>query len=254
MSARNAARKEFNGEATIKDPGNAGHIVIDKSPVTVNMISAAAESRTLDRPTRMGAIVSLHMQTDGGDITITVTGGYNQSGATSLVFQAEGQVAVLESFRTKAGVYFWKLIRGDGVIETASNLVTVTTSPLTLTPEAHGNKTVVLSLATGIAVTLPAATGSGITYTIVIGITITSTNVTTITGVGLNGQIYQLQDGGDTIKAYELADSTIITLGTSSDTTGGTKGDSIILKDVASGLWQVVGNTTAAGTEATPVT
>jgi len=124
----------------------------------------------------------------------------------------------------------------------------------------HDGKTVTLNLATGQAITLPDSTLAatlGFKVKLFIGTTITSTNTTTITRDGsatFFGQIYQLADGGSTLAAYELAGSTVITLGTSSNTTGGTKGDTIELECVASGVWHVIGHTTAAGTEATPVT
>ncbi len=143
------------------------------------------------------------------------------------------------------------------IASVSNRLVTVTTTPLTLSLAVHEGKTTVITLATGCAVSLPAATGSGARYRVVIGATITSTNVTTFTCAGsdkLYGQVYQLADGGSTLAAYELPASTIITLGTSSNTTGGTLGDSLEFEDIASAKWWCVAHTTAAGTEATPVT
>lgn len=141
--------------------------------------------------------------------------------------------------------------------DVSTRLVTVAASSLTLAEATHEGKTVVLSLATGIAVALPAATGSGARYRFVIGVTITTTSVTTFTRAGsdvIYGQVYQLADGGSTLAAFELPGSTVITLGTSANTTGGTLGDSLEFEDIAAGKWWCVAHTTAAGTEATPVT
>lgn len=144
--------------------------------------------------------------------------------------------------------------RGFG---TQTALVNATAATLTVTQALHANRTVTLNRATGIAVALPAATGTGDYYTFYIGTTITSTNVTTFTAAGSDkfyGQVYQLADGGSTLAGYEAPGATIITLGTSSNTTGGTRGDSLQFQDVGAAEWWLVSDTTAAGSEATPVT
>ena len=136
----------------------------------------------------------------------------------------------------------------------APGIVNVTASTLALTLAAHSDKTVTINAAAGTAITLPAATGSGAKFTLFIGTTITS-NTTTITRAGsdtLFGMIYQLADGGSTLAAYECPGSTVITLDGS--TKGGIKGDEFVLQDVASGVWSIVGHTSATGTEASPVT
>lgn len=146
------------------------------------------------------------------------------------------------------------------VADVSARIVDCTASTLALTVALHDSKTVTLNRAAGIAISLPDSTAPetlGFRVKLVVGTTVTTTSVITITRDGTAtffGQIYQLADGGATLAAYELPGATVITLGTSSNTTGGTKGDSIELECVASGVWQVVGHTTAAGSEATPVT
>ncbi len=144
--------------------------------------------------------------------------------------------------------------------DVSTRIVDCTASTLALTVDLHDSKIVTLNRAAGIAVSLPDSTAAatlGAKFKLFVGTTVTTTNVITITRDGsatFFGQIYQLADGGSTLAAYELPGSTIITLGTSANTTGGTKGDTIELECVASGVWHVIGHTTAAGTEATPVT
>lgn len=143
---------------------------------------------------------------------------------------------------------------------TAARIVNCTASSLALTVADHDGKTVTLNRAAGVAVTLPDSTAAatlGAKFRLFVGTTVTTTSTITITRDGsatFFGQIFQLADGGATLAAYELPGSTVITLGTDSNTTGGTKGDTIELECVASGVWHVIGYTTAAGTEATPVT
>lgn len=132
--------------------------------------------------------------------------------------------------------------------------ISVTSSTLSVTKRNHAGAVLVANRAAGITATLPASDGSGARYEIVVGTTITSNslivkvaNATDImTGVAINAA-----DGGATAVAFETgaSDDTITMDGS---TTGGVKGDRILLTDIASGLWhvQVIGS--ATGTEATP--
>lgn len=108
MSAHNAALELARAQIEVTDPGNAGTISVDRSPCVVNLVSTAAETRTLARPDKEGVIVSLHMRTDGGDITLTVTGGYNEDADTSFTLSDVGQFVTFQGFMTSAGVYFWR--------------------------------------------------------------------------------------------------------------------------------------------------
>lgn len=90
-----------------KDPGAGGTITPDKGLAIVNLVSAAAEARTLGRPTREGTIYTLAVHTDGGDITVTVTGGYNEAGSTSIVFTDAGQFASFVAINV-GGTLAWR--------------------------------------------------------------------------------------------------------------------------------------------------
>ena len=136
----------------------------------------------------------------------------------------------------------------------STRVVNVTTTPLAVTAAAHDSKIVTLNKADGIAVTLPAATGSGVKLQFIIGTTISS-NGTTIKVADatdiMTGTALMAQDSADTAVMFETAaDSDTITLNGS--TTGGIKGDSVELIDIATNLWwvRVVGS--ATGSEATP--
>lgn len=109
MSAHNTAAELFRSPVQLTDPGNAGTIMVDRSPCLVNLVSTAAQTRTLARPTRDGAIVTLHHRTDGGDITVTVTGGYNENGDTTFVFTDAGQFATFIAMFDGTN-YFWRLL------------------------------------------------------------------------------------------------------------------------------------------------
>lgn len=135
-----------------------------------------------------------------------------------------------------------------------SQVVAVTASTLTLSIAAHHNKTVTLDRAAGIAVTLPDAIGSGARFTLVLITTVTSNSTTvkvpdannTMTGTALLAQ-----DAADTAVMFETA-ATTDTITFNGSTTGGIKGDSVELIDIAADLWWVRVMGSATGTEATP--
>jgi len=137
--------------------------------------------------------------------------------------------------------------------DASARVVNVTGSSLAVTELAHDGKWITLNRAAGIAVTLPAATGSGTVLNFVIGTTVTS-NSTTIKVTGndtMTGVALVAADGGDTLVAFETAaDSDTITFNGS--TTGGIKGDHVLLVDVAADLWYVRIEGSATSSEATP--
>lgn len=151
----------------------------------------------------------------------------------------------------------------DGVLATAAEInrvadastriVDVTAATLAVTELAHDRKVVTLNRAASQAVTLPAATGSGTSLLFIVGTTVTTPSTTIkVTGNDtMTGAALVAQDGGDTAVMFETAaDSDTITL--NGTTTGGIKGDSIELIDIATDLWWVRVRTSATGTEATP--
>jgi hypothetical protein len=57
----------------IKDPGNAGVISLDNMGLaSCGLVTAGAETRTVNAPTRPGQMLLLFMDVDGGDGTVTV--------------------------------------------------------------------------------------------------------------------------------------------------------------------------------------
>ena len=141
-----------------------------------------------------------------------------------------------------------------GFISGAGSLVSATAATLTCTSASHAGRTVVLDRAAGIAVTLPAATGSGNSYRFFVATTITSNSTTVKVADATDimaGVAIVANDSDASASIFETAaDSDTITF--NGGTTGGIKGATIELQDVAANLWsvQVVG--AATGTEATP--
>lgn len=132
--------------------------------------------------------------------------------------------------------------------------VSATASTLTVTRALHANRTVVLSLAAGIAVTLPAATGSGDRYRFIVGLTFTGAATIKVVGNDImKGTAILFADGGDTVVGFNTAsDSDTIDLLGTANSTGGMIGASYDLTDIAADTWHVSIISDAGGTEATP--
>jgi hypothetical protein len=141
-----------------------------------------------------------------------------------------------------------------GFISGSDALVSATAASLTVTSAAHSGRTVLLDRAAGQAVTLPAATGSGNSYKFFVLTTITS-NTTTIKVVDatdvMAGVAIVANDTDASASIFEtVAASDTITFDGS--TTGGIRGATVEMQDVAADLWSVRVVGAATGTEATP--
>lgn len=140
-----------------------------------------------------------------------------------------------------------------GFISGSDSIVSATAATLTVTAASHSGRTVVLDRAAGQAVTLPAATGSGNYYRFFVATTITS-NSTTIKVVGddvMAGAAIVANDTDASASIFETAaDSDTITF--NGTTTGGVRGATVELQDVAADLWSVRIVGAATGSEATP--
>ncbi len=109
MTANKVNADLYLAQAKLADPGNAKTILVNKSLAIVNLVSIAAETRTLGRPTKEGVFLSLHFYTDGGDITLTVTGGFDENNTTSYTFFDPGQFILFQSFYDGTN-YYWRKI------------------------------------------------------------------------------------------------------------------------------------------------
>jgi hypothetical protein len=141
-----------------------------------------------------------------------------------------------------------------GFISGPDSLVTLTGATATVTSAVHSGRTVLLDRAAGQALTLPAATGSGNKYMFFVKTSITS-NTTTIKVANatdvMAGLAIVANDGGDTASIFETAAASD-TITFDGSTTGGIRGATVELQDVAAGLFAVRVIGAATGTEATP--
>ena len=154
MSSHSASFDLFGAPVNLSDPGNAGTITVDRTPCVCEIVSTAAQTRTLARPEYVGAELTITMITDGGDVTVTVTGGYNENGDTTFVLSDVGQFYKFVALQTSAGVKFWRLVafHGSGNVTSLSESV-ITTNVITAD---ETGKTFYLNLVGGFTSTLPA--------------------------------------------------------------------------------------------------
>ena len=79
---------------SIADPGNAGAIPVTASG-HVDIVTAAAETRTIAAPSFAGQELLVSMKTDGGDCVITVATSIDQAGHTTITLNDAGDCVLL---------------------------------------------------------------------------------------------------------------------------------------------------------------
>lgn len=101
---------------SMADPGNGGTIRVTEDLQICEMVSAAAETRTLAAPTKPGIRFVLRLMTDGGDVTVTAENGFNVAGEAEVVFADASDLLSLISVEHSAGppkTYRWELEQGN---------------------------------------------------------------------------------------------------------------------------------------------
>lgn len=101
------------GAGFLKDPGASGTMTPTMWGQYCPVVTLTAESRTLARPTRVGILFTVVLDTDAGDATLAVTGGYNTDDDTAIVFADAGDMVVFLSMK-EGTTYFWRAIRSEG--------------------------------------------------------------------------------------------------------------------------------------------
>ncbi len=106
----------YRADKVLTDPGNGGTITVDQDLQICQMISAGVETRTVAQPTKEGIRFVLRLLTDGGTVTVTVTGGMNKALNTVATFDAESDILSLVSVElpvTDPPTYRWEVGEGN---------------------------------------------------------------------------------------------------------------------------------------------
>lgn len=111
MSAHNTPYHLYQAPLS-QDPqkGTTGTIVIDRNPCYVPVdTTAGAAALTLARPTKKGIVAWICLEVDSGDLTLTVTGGYNYDEETSITIADVGGWIMLSSIEI-GGTKRWQIV------------------------------------------------------------------------------------------------------------------------------------------------
>jgi predicted RecA/RadA family phage recombinase len=98
--------------AAIADPGNAGAIPVTGSG-HVDIVTAAAETRTLAAPSFIGQELLVSFKTDGGNCVLTCATTLNQTGNNTITFDDAGD-AVLLVAKANGANKRWSVVSNDG--------------------------------------------------------------------------------------------------------------------------------------------
>lgn len=266
------------------DPGDAKALPNDQCG-HIDIVTTAAQTRTLAAPVKAGLQLGLNFLTDGGDCVITVATAYNAAGSTTITLADAGDWVKLES-RAYGSVFRWVLVAFDGVAIAAMDITALTingtavdataleinraadmssrviaitpasSATLSITEAAHDGRTIYVTKTDGWNATLPVP-AAGMKFRIVIGATIaTASTIKSVAGTHImigHAQMGNNSDNTTVLFQATAADTfdTIDLLGTG-NSTGGIEGQVITIEAMSSTVWlvEIVGD--AAGTEATP--
>lgn len=111
----------FRVSKSMPDPGDGGIIRVTEDLQICEMVSATAETRTLDNPTKPGIRFILRLLTDGGDVVVTASNGLNPLGETEATFaDASDLLSLISVSHSTAGEYRWEIMEGNvGAVATA---------------------------------------------------------------------------------------------------------------------------------------
>lgn len=119
MSSHRILSDLFKAPFRMAYPGNGGTVTVDRDRAVVPVVTTTSETLTLARPNRLGVTCTIELDTDGGDLTLTVTGGYNDAGTETLVLGTAGHFVTF--FSVKVGsAFYWRVLASNAVKETTS--------------------------------------------------------------------------------------------------------------------------------------
>jgi len=96
----------------ITDPGTSGAIPVTDSG-HVDIVTAAAETRTLAAPSSIGQLLLISLKTDGGDCVITCATTVNQTGNNTITLNDAGD-AILLVGKANGTNKRWSVVSNDG--------------------------------------------------------------------------------------------------------------------------------------------
>ena len=95
------------GPGLLTDPGSGGTIEFTLWGQVCLVNTTGGGARTLAQPIKPGIVGTVVLETDGGDLTLTVTGGYNQPGHTVITMADAGDFVTFQSVKVGTS-YVWR--------------------------------------------------------------------------------------------------------------------------------------------------
>ena len=199
-----------------RDPGNAGTITPSQWGQQFLITTAAAETRTLARPDKAGIQTSIVLDTYGGDLTLTVTGGFDANGNTTIVFGDAGDMVLFMSVKTGT-TYQWTMVSHEGTNATLITGGAIIRGDTFFAQDAHTSETdaanaiaatdfvngiVVHTVSTGRTLTTP--TGAQIAAVLPTGVT---------TGDAFRLHVITIGTGADDISTLTAGDGNVTFIG-----------------------------------------
>lgn len=118
MNPQNVGTRELEADFLIRDPGNGGVIACTKNGGLCELVTAAAETRTVAAPTKSGLTLRIAMKIDGGDCVVTLPAAGNQTGNNTITFADPGDFVELVSTNV-SGTLKWKIaVNSDAALST----------------------------------------------------------------------------------------------------------------------------------------
>lgn len=110
MDPHNIHSHLFDVHHELPDPGNGGTIRFTGDLMICEMVSAAAETRTLAPPSKSGIRAAIRLKTDGGDVVVTQANGFNAAGEVKATFNDASDILILDSVETTTpGTFRWQI-------------------------------------------------------------------------------------------------------------------------------------------------
>lgn len=111
MDPHNIHRHLYEVDRIIADPGDGKTIHVREDLSICELVSAAAETRTLAAPTKSGIRFILRLKDDGGDVVVTTPNGFNNAGESKATFNDASDLLNLISVETATrGTFRWQIM------------------------------------------------------------------------------------------------------------------------------------------------
>jgi hypothetical protein len=118
MNPHNTLERRLACDFLIPDPGNGGVIECSKDGGLVEIVTTAAETRTVRAPLRSGLTLRIAMKTDGGNCVVTLPAAGNQTGNNTITYGDVGDYVELVSVNHD-GTLRWKIaVNSDAALST----------------------------------------------------------------------------------------------------------------------------------------